>query len=137
MTLSHAATKSLTNFSCRVVARVDLRERAELGVRAEHEVDAAAGPFDLAVVPRLRPSKVSAASDVGFHSVSMSSRFTKKSLVSVPGRLVNTPTIRLPGVHVQRAQAAHEHGHLGRAQRQPERPLDQQMLGRHWCPSPR
>ena len=32
----------------RVVARVDLRERPQLGVRAEDEVDAAAGPPDLA-----------------------------------------------------------------------------------------
>ena len=32
----------------RVVAGVDLRERAQLGVRAEHEVDAGAGPLDLA-----------------------------------------------------------------------------------------
>src|SRR6266700_1291646 len=32
----------------RVVARVDLRKRAQLGVRPEDEVDAAAGPRDLA-----------------------------------------------------------------------------------------
>ena len=32
----------------RVVARVDFRERTELGVRAEDEVDAAAGPLELA-----------------------------------------------------------------------------------------
>ena len=32
----------------RVVARVDLRERAQLGVRAEDEVDAASGPLELA-----------------------------------------------------------------------------------------
>ena len=42
-------------------------------------------------VPRLRPSKVSSASDVACHAVPMSSRFTKKSLVNVPGRSVNTP----------------------------------------------
>src|SRR5450755_3419219 len=32
----------------RVIARVDLRERAQLGVRTEDEVDAAAGPLQLA-----------------------------------------------------------------------------------------
>ena len=61
----------------------------------------------------------------------MSRRFTKKSLVNVPGRLVKHAVIGLPGVRVQRTQAADEHGHLGRAQRQPEGPLDQQMLGGH------
>ena len=60
----------------------------------------------------------------------MSSRFTKKSLVNVPGRLVKTPSVGLPGVRVQDTQAAHEHGHLGSAQRQHAGPLDQQMLGR-------
>ena len=85
MTLTHAATKSRTNFSLRVVARVDLGERAQLGVRAEDEVGAAAGPLDLARA-RSRPSKVSASPDVAVHSVPRSSRFTKKSFVSVPGR---------------------------------------------------
>ena len=84
-----------------------------------------------------RPSRGSgprtprAASDVGFHSVPMSRRFTKKSLVSVPGRVVNTPWPACPAVTFERAQAADEHGHLGRAQRQPERALDQQVLGGH------
>src|SRR5437773_1230350 len=35
-------------FLLRVVARVDLREGTELGVRTEDEIDAAAGPFELA-----------------------------------------------------------------------------------------
>ena len=48
MTLSHAATKSRTNFSLRVVGRVDLRERSQLGVRAEDQVDGGGGPLDLA-----------------------------------------------------------------------------------------
>jgi len=34
---------------------------------------------------------LSALSEVGFHSVAMSRRFTKKSGVSVPGRSVKTP----------------------------------------------
>ena len=89
--MSHAATKSRTNFCLRVVARVDLGERAELGVRAEDEVDAAGGPLDLARSRGRGPRRSPPASDVGFHFVPMSSRFTKKSLVSVSGRLVKTP----------------------------------------------
>jgi len=39
-----------------------------------------------------RPSNVFASSDVGFHVVPMSSRLTKKSLVSDPGVSVKTPS---------------------------------------------
>ena len=74
------------------------------------------------------------ASDVGFHSVPMSSRFTKKSLVSVSGRLVKTPCFDLADVGVQHAQAADEHRHLRRGQRQQLRLVDQQRLGRDGVP---
>ena len=60
----------------------------------------------------------------------MSSRFTKKSLVSDPGVEVRTPTRGLPGVRAQHPQAADEHGHLGRAQGQQVRAVDQQVLRR-------
>ena len=79
-----------------VVARVDLGERAQLGVRAEHEVDRGGGP------PRPRrwrgrgPRRRSSAESDGFHSVPMSSRLTKKSLVSVSGRSVRTPCAEPP-----------------------------------------
>ena len=56
----------------------------------------------------------------------MSSRFTKKSLVSVPGRSVKTPCCGLPDVGVQGAHAADQHRHLGRGQRQHVRPVQQQ-----------
>ena len=87
MTLSHAATKSSTNFCLRVVAGVDLGERAQLRVRAEDEVDAAAGPLHrtgraVATLER-RPRPRTTAST----SVPRSSRLTKKSFVSVPGRV--------------------------------------------------
>ena len=42
-------------------------------------------------VARSRPSKTSLSSELAFQLVLMSSRFTKKSFVSVPGRLVRTP----------------------------------------------
>ena len=60
----------------------------------------------------------------------MSSRFTKKSLVNVPGRLVKTPCPGLPGVSIQGAHAADENRHLGSGQIQHERPLHQQRLRR-------
>ena len=92
MTLSHAATKSRTNFCLRVVARVDLCDRPELGVGAEDQVETAAGPLQLA-----RPAVTALEGVLGLgvacHAVPMSSRFTKKSLVSVSGRPVNTPRL--------------------------------------------
>jgi hypothetical protein len=48
MTLVQAATKSWTNFSLGVGARVDFREGAELRVGTEDEVDRGRGPLDLA-----------------------------------------------------------------------------------------
>ena len=71
------------------------------------------------------------ASEAAFHSVPMSSRFTKKSLVSVSGRLVKTPCFDWPTLAFEHAQAADEHRHLGRGQRQQLRLVDQQRLGRH------
>jgi hypothetical protein len=58
----------------------------------------------------------------------MSSRLTKKSLVSVSGRSVKTPC-GPSVVGAQHAQAADEHRHLRRGQREQLRPVDQQVLG--------
>ena len=68
--------------------------------------------------------------------MAMSSRFTKKSLVSVSGRLVKTPFWDWPSLAFEDAQAANEHGHLRRGQRQQLRLVDQQVLrrGRRTCP---
>ena len=60
----------------------------------------------------------------------MSSRLTKKSLVSVPGAEVRTPSGDCPGVRAQHPQAAHQDGHLRRGQVQQVRPVDQQVLRR-------
>jgi hypothetical protein len=63
-----------------VVARVDLRDGPELRVRSEDEGNDGGGPLDLArgAIPTL--VRVLSEADA-FHSVAMSSRFTKKSLV--------------------------------------------------------
>ena len=78
-------------------------------------------------VARSRPS--STPSDVAdfCHFVPMSSRFTKKSLVSVSGRLVKTPCLACADVGAEHAQAADQHRHLGRGQRQQLRLVDQQL----------
>ena len=135
MTLSHAATKSCTNFSLRVVAGVDLGDGSELGVRPEDEVDRGAGPLELA------GRAVAALVDVlgredACHSVPMSSRFTKKSLVSVPGRSVKTPCLICPALASERPQAADEHRHLRGGQGQQAGPVDQQLLGPAFLPGP-
>ena len=78
----------------RVVTGIDFRQRTELRVRTEDEIDASAGPFDLA---RLTiPPLIDASVEEGCQTVFMSSKLTKKSLVSVPGCLVKTPCFDCP-----------------------------------------
>ena len=48
-----------------------------------------------------------------------------------PGPPGEDAVIALARIHLQRTQTADEHGHLGRAQRQPEGSLDQQVLRGH------
>ena len=61
----------------------------------------------------------------------MSSRFTKKSLVSASGRLVKTPCVGPAEVGLQDAHAAHEHRHFGCGQGQQLRLVHQQCFGRY------
>ena len=81
-------------------------------------------------VLRSCPSNTSSASETAFHSVPMSSRFTKKSLVSVSGPLCEYAVFGPACVRVQGTHAADENRHLGRSQRQQLRPIDQQLLRR-------
>src|SRR5262249_58812138 len=79
-----------------VRARVDFREGAKLRVCAEDQVDAGGGPLGglrLAVATLVHAIGVG-----GCHSVAMSSRLTKKSLVSFPGCLVKTPCLEPPAL---------------------------------------
>ncbi len=57
------------------------------------------------------------SSSVAVHSVFMSSRLTKKSLVSVADLVGEHAVLRLDGVGAEHAQAADQHRHLGRGQR--------------------
>jgi hypothetical protein len=129
ITLSQAATKSLTNFSF-VVAGVDLGEARSCEL--EPKTRSTRVPVHLTRRSRGRgPRTPSPSSSVGdFHSVPMSSRLTKKSLVSVPGRSVKTPCWDCRGW--RRARAGRR-----RAPSSPARsasaaaPIDQQqVLGR-------
>ncbi len=61
----------------------------------------------------------------------MSSRFTKKSLVSASGFLVKTPCRGLSEVGVQHTHAANEHRHFGCGQGQQLCLVNQQLLGRY------
>ena len=76
-------------------AAISMVDGSELGVRTEDEIDAGAGPLDFAGLA-IVPFEHVASSETGFHSVPMSSRFTKKSLVNVSGRSVKTPCLVPP-----------------------------------------
>ena len=127
MTLSHAATKSCTNFSLRVVAGVDLRDGSELGVRPEDEVDSGAGPLDLAgravaalvdvLASRTRSTRCPCRAG------SRRSRWSASRAGSV-----KTPCSACAVVRAEDAQAADEHRHLRSGQGQQARPVDQQLL---------
>ncbi len=73
---------------------------------------------------RSRPSYTPSAPADGCHCVRMSRRLTKKSFVSVSGRLVKTPCLDGAGICAQDTQAADENRHLRRRQRQQLRPID-------------
>ena len=107
---------------------VDLRDGPELGVRSEDRGRSGCRSTSPSPVARSRPSKTSSDYEVGCHSVFMSSRFTKKSLVRVAARSVKTPCADPPAVRVEDAHAPDEHRHLGSAQRQQLRTIDHQFL---------
>ena len=116
MTLAQAATKSCDELLAGVVAGVDLGERAQLGVGAEDQVGPACRSSARSPAAR-RGLEGSASSDrSGVQVVPRSSRLTKKSFVSAPGRSVRTPSRRRRRVGAEHPQAADQHGHLGRAQ---------------------
>src|SRR3989339_1082828 len=100
-----------------VVARIDLRERAELGVRPENQVNAAAGPLELA-----RPAIAALESLPGFRGRLPRRAHVEQVHEEVVGQRPGPPgedaERGLPVVRIQDAQTAHEHGHLGSAESQ-------------------
>ena len=61
----------------------------------------------------------------------MSSRLTKKSFVSLPGCLVNTPCLESPAFAPSTRRPPDEDGHLRRRQLQQLRPVHHRLLRRH------
>ena len=82
-----------------------------------------------AFVLRSRPSY--RLSPAGCHAVSMSSRLTKKSFVSVALALREDALLRAAGVRAEDAQAPDQHGHLRCRQPQELRLVDQRLFGLH------
>ena len=112
MTLTHAATKSRTNFSRGVLAGVDLGEGPQLRVRAEDQVDRGGRSTARRRWRRRGSRRRSPPTREAFHCVPGSSRLAKKSLVSTPGRSVSTPCGDAADVGAEHPQAADEDGHL-------------------------
>jgi YD repeat-containing protein len=73
-----------------VVTGVDFRQGPQLEFEPKIRSTRVAGPLEFARCAITALEHVS-SSAVAFHTVLISSRFTKKSLVSVSGRLVKTP----------------------------------------------
>src|SRR6185295_3574341 len=112
----------------RVVARVDLRECTQLGVRAEEEVDAAACPLDFsrATTPALKDvCSVGRGPPLRVHVEQVDEEVVGQR-PRLRGKNADT---RLPCVRVEDAQAADEHRQLGGGQCQHAGPFDQQILG--------
>ena len=129
MTLFQAATKSRTNFSFAVVARVDLRQRAELGVRAEDEVGGRRGPLGLArraIAALVHVLVRGGRSPRRAHVEQVHEEVVGQRL----GPVGEDAVLRLPEVRVQRAHAADENRHLGRGQLQEVGPVQQAGLRR-------
>src|SRR5688572_27540698 len=112
-----------------VVARVDLRERPELGVRSEDEVDTARGSLELAL--RTTATLEGHRSFRRWLPLRVHVEEVHEEVVGQrPGPHGEQAAVRL-GARVEDTHAADEHRHLGGAQCQPESSLDQQMLGWH------
>src|ERR1019366_883436 len=113
-----------------VVGGVDLRERTELGVRTEEQIDAGAGP--LARV-RAATAAIEGLSGVGrrFPLRVHVEQVHEEIVAQCPRPAGEDAEIGRPGVRLQDTQAAHEYGHLRRAQCQHLGSLEQRILGRH------
>ncbi len=112
-------------------AGIDLGQGPQLRVRAEDQIGAGAGPFDLAGLAVAGFEDVWVDFSSSFHSVPISSRLTKKSFVSTPATMGEDAMLRAMGVCAQHAQAAHQHRHFRRAQPQELGTIQQQLLGRN------
>src|SRR5690606_20024299 len=92
ITLFHAFTKSLKN--CSSASAQAYTSAIERSSACEPNTKSARVAVHFGVpVLRSLPKYTSLLSSIAFHWLSMVSRFTKKSLVNLPGRSVNTPCL--------------------------------------------
>src|SRR5712664_2155069 len=106
----------LDELRLRIRASVDLGQGPELGVRAEDEIDARAGPLDLArlaIAPFEHVLGVRGPLPLRAHVEQVHEEVVGQRLRP----LGEDAVLRLSNVGVQDTQAANEHRHLGRGQR--------------------
>ena len=111
-----------------VITRIDLRDRAQLGVRPEDEVGAAAGPLDPARVGVAALERVPSAG----HRLPRRAhveQVDEEVVGQTPGSRSEDAERRLLVVRAQDAEATDEDRHLRRAQVQQVRLVEQQVLG--------
>src|ERR1700680_4302665 len=100
----------------RVLARIDFREGAQLRVRTEDQVDAGAGPLDLArlpVAPLVHAFGASGRLPLRAHVEQVDEEVVRQR----PWPLGKDAMFGLPEVSIQGARAADENRHLGGSQR--------------------
>lgn len=102
---------------------VDLGEGTKFRVRSEHEDQSECRPLH---APRLAIAPFSNTSPACFQTVLMSSRFTKKSLVSVP--TFAATSLRTTGVRAEHTQSADENRQPGRREGQQLRLVDEKRF---------
>ncbi len=130
MTLAQAATKSCDELLA--PRRRWRRPRPARAARSSSRTPGRPGcrSTDLVPWPRRVPRRSRRPRTCGVHVVPRSSRFTKKSLVSVPGPVGEHAERGPVVVGAEHAQAADQHGHLGRAEGEQVGLVDEQVLGR-------
>ncbi len=127
ITLSQAATKSFTNFSC----ASSLAYTSAIARSSELEPNTRSARVAVHFgVPLARslPRYNSWSSDIAFQAVPISRRFTKKSLVSVARALGENTVRRAVEVGIQGAHATYQHRQFRRCEREQLRLVDQQFF---------
>ena len=108
----------------RVGAGIDFREGAQLRVRTKDQVDAGAGPFELAglaVAPLVHAVRGSGRVPLRAHVEQVDKEVVRERL----GMFGEDAVLRFPEVGIQDAHAADERGHLGSGEPQQLRPIQQ------------
>ena len=111
-------------------AGIHLGQRTQLRVRAEHQVDARAGPLERArpaIAPFEGILRIARGLPLRAHVEQVHEEVVREA--AWPPR--EDALLRTTGVGAEHAQAADQHRHLGRGQREQLRAVDEQVLGGH------